>query len=165
MKKISLLFLILFIGSSVVFSQVPLGKGGKQLNAGLGFSTWGVPVYAGLDFGVHEDITIGPVISFQNYGYRAGGNSYNQNLVVLAFNGNYHFNTILELPSEWDFYAGLTMGYYLWSDNDYVGAKSSGLGLYAQVGGRYFFNEKFGINLQVGGGTSSGGIFGITYKF
>ncbi len=165
MKRINLLMLMLLLVSSAAFSQAPLGKGGKQLNAGLGFSTWGVPIYAGLDFGVHQDITIGPVISFQNYGYTAAGNKYNQNLIVLGFNGNYHFNTILDIPSQWDFYAGLTMGYYIWSDNDYIGRESSGLGLYAQVGGRYFFNDNFGVNLQFGGGTSSGGTFGITYKF
>jgi outer membrane immunogenic protein len=165
MKKINVLVLITLLCSTVAFAQAPLGKGGKQLNAGLGFSTWGVPVYVGIDFGVHQDITVGPVASFQNYGYNAGGNKYNQNLVVLGFNGNYHFNTILDMPSQWDFYAGLTLGYYIWSDNDYTGAKASQLGLRGQVGGRYFFSDNFGINIEFGGGTSSGGGIGITYKF
>ncbi len=165
MKKINALALLSLFCSTVAFAQAPLEKGGKQLNAGLGFSTWGVPIYAGLDFGVHEDITIGPQISFQNYGYTILGEKYNQNLIVLGFNGNYHFNTLLDLPSQWNLYAGLTVGYYIWSNDDLPSANSSGLGLYAQVGGRYFFNENFGINLQLGGGTSSGGTIGITYKF
>jgi outer membrane immunogenic protein len=165
MKKINVLVLITLLCSTVAFAQAPLGKGGKQLNAGLGFSNWGVPVYVGIDFGVHEDITIGPVASFQNYGYRADGFKYRQNLIVLGFNGNYHFNTILDMPSRWDFYAGLTLGYYIWSDNDFTGAKASGLGVRGQVGGRYFFSDNFGINVEFGGGTSSGGGIGITYKF
>ncbi len=40
-------------------SQSPLGKGNQQLNAGIGFSGWGIPVYVGLDFGVHQDISLG----------------------------------------------------------------------------------------------------------
>lgn len=165
MKKINVLVILAVLCSTVAFAQAPLGKGGKQLNAGLGFSNWGVPIYVGLDFGVHPDITVGPQISFQNYGYTAGGTKYKQNLTVIGFNGNYHFNNLLDMPSQWNLYAGLTMGYYIWQDNDFTGAETSGLGLYAQVGGRYFFSDNFGVNLQFGGGTSSGGTFGITYKF
>jgi outer membrane immunogenic protein len=39
------------------------------------------------------------------------------------------------------------------------------LGLGIQVGGRYYFNEKFGLNLEFGGGNYvSGGKFGISLK-
>jgi hypothetical protein len=83
----------------------------------------------------------------------------------LAFNGNYHFNTLFNMPSEWNFYAGLTLGYYIWSDlDDYPDARGSGIGLDAQIGGRYFFSDKFGVNLEFGGGTGAGGSFGITVK-
>jgi hypothetical protein len=42
----------------------------------------------------------------------------------------------------------------------------SGLGLGAQIGGRYFFKDNFGLNLEFGGGNAlSGGKFGITYIF
>ncbi|WP_366185107.1 hypothetical protein [Flavobacterium ovatum] len=45
----------------------------------------------------------------------------------------------------------------------YNGAENLGLGL--QIGGRYFFTDRFGINLQFGGGNvTSGGKIGITYK-
>ena len=156
--------------SSFSYAQGTLGNGGKQFNAGLGFSDWGIPIYAGLDFGVHESVTIGPRASFRNYAYTRTGNEYRQTLTVLSFNGNYHFNRLLELPSPWDFYAGLTIGYYFWSDVkssggiNYVG-KSSTLGMDAQIGGRYFFSDQFGLNLEFGGGTGAGGSFGITYKF
>ncbi len=157
--------------TSVAFAQGNLGKGGKQLNAGVGFSSFGVPVYVGADFGVHESISIGPRFSYRNYGNRVGGLRYNQSLTVLSFNGNYHFNTLLNLPPEWNLYAGLTLGYYFWSDirwndgrNDLFDGEGSGVGLDLQVGGRYFFDEKWGVNLEFGGGTISGGSFGITYK-
>lgn len=170
MRKKVAVFIVLFCGFSYCFAQAPLGNGGKQVNAGFGFSGWGVPIYAGLDFGVHPDITIGPQLSYRSYRetYRFGGDRYryNHSIFVIGFNGNYHFNTLLEIPSEWDFYAGLTLGYYIWSSpSGYLGNRDSGIGLDGQIGGRYFFSDQFGINLEFGGGTTAGGKFGITYIF
>jgi hypothetical protein len=166
MKKINLIVLIVFAAVTASFSQGTLGKGGKQLNAGLGFSNWGVPIYVGLDFGVHESITIGPELSFRTYNQRYFGTKFSQNLIVISFNGNYHFNQLLKLPDPLDLYAGLSLGYYIWSANDdYSNARASGVGLDGQIGVRYFFSDNFGLNLELGGGTGSGGSFGITYKF
>jgi hypothetical protein len=171
MKKF--IFSIVWVVASVtlVSAQGNLGKGGKQLNAGVGFSSFGVPVYIGADFGVHESISVGPRISYRNNSERFGGFKYSQSLTVIAFNGNYHFNKLLSLPDEWNIYAGLTLGYYIWSDVkwdgttiDTFGGEGSGIGLDAQLGARYFFNEKWGLNLELGGGTASGGNFGVTYK-
>lgn len=165
MKKLTLIGSFLVLGLTLAFAQAPPGKGGKQLNAGLGFSGWGVPVYAGMDFGVHQDITIGPKVSYRRHSYRAGGINWDQSLIVLGFNGNYHFNTLFNMPSEWNFYAGLTAGYYIWSDNEYDSAPRSRMYLDAQIGGRYFFSDKFGVNLEFGGGAGTGGgSFGITLK-
>lgn len=169
MKKVIVVCSFLISSLTYLNAQAPLGKGGKQFNAGLGFSSWGVPIYAGLDFGVHPDITIGPQVSYRGYSekYRENGSvyKYSHSIFVLAFNGNYHFNTLLQIPSQWDLYAGLTLGYYIWtSPSGYLGNRGSGLGLDAQIGGRYFFSEKFGINLEFGGGTASGGKIGITCK-
>lgn len=156
--SIGLLFIVGFISA-----QNPLPKGGKQLNAGLGFSNHGLPVYVGMDFGVHPDISIGGEICFRSYN---DGNYHNTGIGLL-FNGNYHFNTIMNIPSDWDFYAGLNLGFTFWSyDDNYNGNDYNGLGLGAQVGGRYFINNNFGFNLELNGGNaSSGGKFGITYKF
>ena len=171
MKKINVIILILLTGVTASFAQGSLGKGAKQFNAGIGFSNWGVPIYAGLDFGVHESITIGPRVSYRSYSDNYFGDSYKQSLFVLGFNGNYHFNKLLNIASPWDVYAGLTLGYYIWSDvkwsnNAFDGydGRGSGIGLDAQIGARYFFSPKFGLNLEFGGGTGTGGSFGITYK-
>lgn len=161
MKKVLLLLVFGFASAVTTMAQAPVGKGGAQFNAGLGFSSFGTPVYLGADFGVHRDFTVGPIFSYRNYGYRG----YDQSLVVLGVNGNYHFNNLLDIPSEWNFYAGLTLGYYVWGNNDFPGAKDSDIGFTGQIGGRYFFTNKFGVNLEFGGGTASGGSLGITYKF
>jgi len=58
MQKLILLFVMLAaIGS--VSAQNPIAKGQSQFNAGAGFSSWGVPVYVGLDFGVNRNVTLG----------------------------------------------------------------------------------------------------------
>ena len=166
------LIIIFTLCLTSAMAQGSLDKGKAQFNAGLGFSTWGVPIYVGADFGVHEDITIGGRLSYRNNSERYGGYKYSQSLTVIGVNGNYHFNRLLKLPSEWDFYAGLTLGYYVWSDVKWTGnngqvvygGEASGVGADIQIGGRYYFNERFGVNLELGGGTGAGGSLGITYK-
>jgi hypothetical protein len=168
MKDKGLIMVILFIcGVLTVNAQAPIGIGEKQLNAGLGFSGWGVPVYVGIDFGVHEDITVGGELSFRSYRDNWSGTEYNHTILGIGANGNYHFNRVLDIPKEWDLYTGLTLGYYIWgtSDASYGGSHSSGLGLGAQVGGRYYFNQKFGIQLELGGGSNtSGGKIGVSIR-
>ncbi|MBX7203888.1 MAG: hypothetical protein K1X81_00535 [Bacteroidia bacterium] len=147
------------------YAQYPLAKGQKQFNAGLGFSSWGLPIYAGIDFGVHKDISAGGEFSFRSYSDNFKGTSYSHTIIALGANGNYHFNSLLKIPKEWDAYAGLNLGFYSWSSpNGYRGGGSSGIGMGAQFGGRYYFNTKFAINLELGGGTASGGKIGVTWK-
>lgn len=165
MKK-RVLTLILVIVSGVAFAQNPISKGESQVNFGVGLSSWGVPVYLGFDYGVHPDITLGAEASYRSYKDNWRDNRYNHSVIGLQGNANYHFNTILNIPSPWDFYAGLNLGFYSWnSPNDYEGSHNTGLGLGAQIGGRYFFSNKVGINLEFGGGNAfSGGKLGLTIK-
>ncbi len=162
MRKI-LVSVVLLVLTVMVSAQNPLPKGGKQLNAGLGFSNYGIPIYVGMDFGVHKDVSIGGEICFRSF----NDHNYHNTGIGLSFNGNYHFNTIMQIPNNWDFYAGLNVGFTFWNwDDNYNDPHDSGFGLGAQIGGRYFFTSKFGVNLELGGGTgSTGGKFGITYKF
>ncbi|MCE3295231.1 MAG: hypothetical protein K0R65_945 [Crocinitomicaceae bacterium] len=165
MKKI-ILFTMLLV-SGLTYSQSMLGKGGKQLNAGFGMSSWGLPIYVGVDFGVHEDVSLGVEASFRSYRDRWGGIYYNHSVMGFSGNVNYHFNTLLKMPQEFDLYAGLNVGFYIWnSPSNYYGSHTSGLGYGGQIGFRYYFNSKFAINLEGGSGNAfSGGKLGITYKF
>ena len=165
--KALLIAVILVSAWNISSAQYALPKGKAQFNAGVGLSSWGVPVYAGVDVGVHRDISVGGEFSFRSYYDRVkNGYRYHHGIVGIAANGNYHFNTILNMPRSWDFYAGLNLGFYAWrSTDDYPGDGASGLALGAQVGGRYYFTNRFGLNLEVGTASAfSGGKFGITVK-
>ncbi len=156
MKK-TLLTLLFVVIAGAIFAQSPFSK--PQINAGVGISSWGLPVYVGVDFEVYKDITAGAELSIRSK--KDFGSVFG-----ISVNGNYHLNSLLDLPSEWDFYAGANIGYLIWAyDNNFVGTKASGLGIGGQIGGRYFFNEKFGLNLEFGGGNAfSGGKIGITFR-
>lgn len=105
-----------------------------------------------MDFGVHEDITVGPQF----------GLDLEFDYFTVGGRGDYHFNTLMGIPRDWDFYAGLNIGLAAGIDNDYV----SGLDLGLQIGGRYYWNSSWGVNLEFGGGNNiSGGRFGLSHRF
>jgi hypothetical protein len=159
------LVLLLFI-STTYFAQYPLRNGETQLNFGFGFSSWGLPVYGGLDFGVHKDVSVGGEISYRSYDDDWAGAKYNHSILGISGNVNYHFNHLMRIGTDWDIYAGLNLGFYSWnSPNGYEGSHTSGLGLGAQIGARYYFSHKWAVNLEFGGGNAfSNGKIGATVK-
>ena len=165
MKKLFLAIILLsFFGLTYGQNMLPIGK--SQVNFGIGASGWGVPVYIGIDYGIHKDITIGGQLSYSSYRDYWNDSYYQQNIMGFSGNGNYHFNTLLNIPRQFDFYAGLNLGFYVWnSPSGYGGANNSGLGLGAQVGGRYYFSKKGAINLELGDGNAFSDVkFGLTFK-
>lgn len=162
MKKV-LAIVGLFFATLTASAQATLGEGNAQLNAGVGLSGWGIPVYVGVDYGVTQDITIGGEFSYRSH--TRYETTYTG--IAVSANGNYHFNRVLEIPSEIDFYAGLSLGYYYWTTNEVRNDNylTSRLGFAAQIGGRYFFSDDFGVNFEIGGGNVFGAKLGITYKF
>lgn len=166
-KKILLIPVTVLLFSGIVFSQSPLPSSKTQLNFGVGISGWGIPVYLGLDYSIYKDITVGGEFSYRSY--RENWKNYyyyNHNIIGVSGNGNYHFNSLLDIPQKWDFYAGLNLGFYLWSSPElYYGSHASGLGLGIQIGGRYYFTNKIGLNLELGGGNVfSDGKIGLSIK-
>lgn len=163
----NLIFGITFVLISVcAFSQGTLPIGRSQLNFGLGFSDYGTPFYIGFDYGAARNVTVGGEFSYRGYRENWHSDYYNHHIMGFSGNGNYHFNQILQIPQRWDFYAGLNVGFYVWTSPDsYGGSHSSGLGLGGQIGGRFFLTPKVGLNLEFGGGNAfSGGKFGLTIK-
>ena len=162
------LLIVLFFMTKSSFSQRTLSTAQSQLNIGIGLSEYGTPVYVGMDFSLIKNISVGGEISFRSYNEYWGQNNYRRNITGLAANINYHFNNILLIPSPFDLYSGLNLGFYNWSspDKGYNGNHSSGLGLGVQIGGRYYITKRLGANLEFGGGNAfSGGKVGFTLRF
>jgi outer membrane immunogenic protein len=124
--------------------EAPLAPGRLELNAGLGLGRAPLPVYVGVDVAVHRDVTLGgtALVSTGNASVAALGRV------------DYHWNRLLGIPRDGDFYLG-------------AGVLLSGSGLYPriQLGGRWFWNERMGLNLELGGAArEAGGLFGLTVK-
>ncbi len=153
MKKT--IFMLALVGCFFANAQSPIGKGGKQVNFGVALSTNGVPVYVSYDFGVHPDITITPQLATNLNGF---------NWLGIACKGDYHFNTLLEIPQNWDFYTGLKLGFNADINNDNDKDYHDGLDLGLQIGGRWYWSD-WGINLEFGGGAGGfGSQFGLSKK-
>lgn len=165
MKKLMLSLSIVLI-SSLAFGQSALYVGSSQLNLGLGLSDSGIPVYIGFDHSVSRDVTLGAELSYRAYNENWQNDYYNHNIIGISGNANYHFNTIFGLSPRWDFYAGANVGFYIWTSPDgYTGNHSSSIGLGGQIGGRYYFNNSMGLNLEFGGGNAfNGGKIGLSFR-
>lgn len=182
MKKVlksTALIALIFFGFNLQDSKAQgfePGYGFKQVDFGVGFSNWGVPVYGGLDFGVSDKITIGPRISYRRHGndYRYLGTNYgyHYNIFNLGFRGDYHYGGhISGLPNELDLYGGLTVGATIWSD-DYDGNngdpdfEDSGALVKVQAGARWYFHDRWSANAEVYSGNRFSGLdFGLSYSF
>ncbi len=166
MKKVLLLMVVIASGL-IVNSQATLSPGKYQLNAGFGLSDWGIPLYVSFDCGLENNFTAGGELSFRSYNESINGKSYRDAITGISGNINYHLNEVFNIPENFDVYGGLNLGYYSWSTaSGYSGSHSSGLGLGAQLGGRYYWSNNLGVNLELGGGNVfSSGKIGLTIKF
>lgn len=166
MKKMILTGMFFFSTFILLFGQNSLPMGKTQMNAGIGLSEWGIPLYIGFDYAISNDITLGGEFSFRSFHDQWNHQYYDHTIEGLAGNANYHFNNLLLIPNNWDLYAGLNVGFYIWTSSDtYQGSYASGLGLGLQIGGRYFVSKKVALNLEFGSGNAfTNGKFGVTVK-
>ncbi len=151
MKKIIFLIVMSFIMTGLKAQGngvAPLAKGDKQLNFGTGFSNGGIPIYASLDFAVHKDVTVTPEVHAKFDDNIKGG---------ILVKGDYHWNSLIGIPSNWDFYAGARVGFDFGADG-----LDPDIGI--QVGGRWYWSEKWGLNVEFGGGTGFGTTVGLSMK-
>lgn len=137
---------LLFLLAVVISAASANGQAQKVLNLG----GLGTDLYGGIEFPVGKAITVGPMVS-TNWDFEK---------FVIAAKGNYYFDDIFGLPAAWDVYAGANFGYRLDSGDDGDGANWG-----AQIGGRWYWSEKWGINAEFGGGSGVTGGVGVTMKF
>lgn len=159
-------FFALFSTSS--YAQYnPYSDGSGLITVGVGASGWGIPVFLRYEHPVADNITVGGSLSYQSKSYAYWKGTY----YGLDGRGSYHFNEILNVPDEWDFYGGASLGYYIynwkWKGEHYgyeydPASGSFNIGLH--VGARYFLKENLAVNVELGGGSAtSGGTIGVTF--
>ncbi len=155
MKK-TLLIAVLAILMSGLYAQrdgvAPLPKGGLQLNFGTGISDRGLPVYASLDIGLHKDVTLTPEVHV-----RFPTNDEDKMHAGAMVKADYHWNYLIGIPNNWDFYSGARAGFNF-GDDDFI------LDLGIQVGGRWYWSESWGLNLEIAAGYGLGATFGLSWK-
>jgi len=141
------IFFALFISTASVFGQAR-----KELNFGLIGINYEIPV--------HKDITIAPGI----------GTNLDLDWLNIGVKANYYFDNLFGLADPaWDVYGGLNAGYSVFmGDNDPIDndKNESDVNLGLHVGGRWFWNDKWGVYVEFAGGNVSGfspGI-GVTMK-
>jgi len=142
MKNLNLLLFIALFTTTICVS----GQAREELNFGLIGANYEIPV--------HQDITIAPGI----------GTSLDLDWLNIGVKANYYFDNLFDLTDEaWDVYGGANAGYsvYLGDGND-DGDIDFGL----QIGGRWFWSDKWGLYLELAGGSVSGlsPAIGVTMK-
>lgn len=164
MKK-TILFIVVGLVGYFANAQV-IGSGESQINAGIGLSGWGTPIYANYEYGFSDVVSGGVEGSYRSFNETYSSTKYKYSVLGIGVFANYHFNELLAVPEPWDVYAGATLGYYKINvDNDYYGALGSSTSFGGQIGVRYYFSDKMGVNLELNGGSVvTGGKLGITIK-
>ncbi len=181
MKKIVLAFIFAFFVVSLnAQDELPTAKGNKLINIGTGMlgGSGGVnltPVHIGFDYFIINNLSLGFDANWIYYLSKdIVGNPH-------LFSGqaviDYHFNELMNLPSAWDFYAGVKLGAgYMNTDkalevNELAYKRGVKFVFNGRVGFRYYFNEKIGVNSEVGilsvSGTKTSGVtfmLGISTK-
>ena len=176
MKKfIFTLLLIGAVGAHSAFAQAPSSK---KINAGIGVSGWGIPVFATVEIPLqaeNQSIVFGGSFrsKTESFSYLTSSSSWRHTIIGLEGGWNYYFDDLLDVPRDFDLYGGLRLNYYIWQtklvDNidgfngEYTGS-SGGLGVRGVIGGRYHFKESTSLFVELGGGNMiSGGRLGLSF--
>lgn len=180
MAKLITVIILTVLCVSTVKAQDTISNS-KFFNFGIGVSGWGIPVYGGVEFPVgkkNQTIMLGASYQTNSESYGWLGNNITWRHTIIGIDGsfNYYFDDFLNLPPEFDSYAGIGLGYYFWRtkitesingfNEPYTGTGSGGLGVSFLAGGRYYLKEKLALSVQFGGGTiMSSGRIGLSLKF
>ncbi|MBC8042083.1 MAG: hypothetical protein IAF08_01445 [Rhizobacter sp.] len=143
-------------------------KGANYLGARIGIGTigyGGLPIGGQYEYGVTENIGVGLTGDFTSYDF---GSGYKFNYIFIGAQGNYHFIDLLKDNPKVDVFAGLTLGYaiFSFSGSESFGVFSNASGVYIafQGGARYFFTDNIAAEGRLGYGLAILTL-GITFKF
>lgn len=133
-------------------------KGSSILDVGLGLG-YALSPFVTYEYGITDKVGPGyiGVGGSASLAFWSGGTAFS-----IGPEANYHFDFGTFPPKNLDLYLGLGIYYYNWFGNtsNYIPIDWSG-----HIGGRYFFTDKFGITLRLGGGINgAGGRVGLSIK-
>ncbi len=189
MKNFTVLVLLVLLvfGSYDAKAQRAYEEGDKILMAGISFGTYGygymgsrsggmVPLYASLEFGIHEYFSVGPYVGYASYNYDWGFGRYSWNFLSVGAKGSFHYVPIIneafdfDLDEEkFDFYISLFLGYEnrSFSGDDFgFNYGNEGRLVFAPVTGfKYNFNPQFGVFAELGRGAFGYATIGVSYRF
>ena len=177
MKKLltfSFLLAVLLTTSFAGFSQA-YKQGDKLLNATIGlnsgyggFGSSTIPLGVSFEVGITEAISVGGFADYTSFKY-SGSDGWS--FLYFGGRGSYHVNELLKINSDKiDVYGGLGLGYYTASYSGatnplYTGAYGNTIFFTGFIGGRYYFTDKIGAVVELGGGGVSNIKAGLTVKF
>lgn len=160
MKKLSTLIFLVF-ATSIINAQIAYQQGDNQLNFGINLGQ-GPGLWGSYEAGITDNISVGGELGI---GFSTGSaaylyTSYNYFQTNFRFSGfaNYHFAQLVGIPDEWDLYGGLDIGYSVWTrstnapSDDFYGWKNNSFMIGVHGGGRWFWNEQWGVLAEIGGG-------------
>jgi hypothetical protein len=175
MKKIVLLFVVVMLSlAQLIAQESTFNKGDKVLNLGIGlgstlysgsyYKSQIPPISASLEVGVVDNILekgvvgIGGYLGYSSNKWEYSGWGWKYTNIIIGARGNFHYPLVNKL----DTYTGLLLGYNIASSKEFgtstgynYNASSGGVVSSWFVGARYYFQEKFGVMVELG--------YGITY--
>lgn len=168
MKKVLVTLTVLVLVSTLSFAQT-YKKGVTNLNAGVSIGglagLYGTadfpPISLGLQFGIHEKLSVGGIVGYSSSTYDWGywGNTnwkWTYRYIFVGARGEYHFVDVD--VKDMDLYGGLTLGYNIVSVSEPSGftgdytAQGSYLLYGFHAGARYMFSPKIGVFGELGYG-------------
>lgn len=171
MKKVLLFFVVVcFSMTQLLAQESTFVKGEKVANFGLGLgsslsygNTAVPPLSASFEVGVVDNVIekgtigVGGYLGFSSYNWLG----YKLTNIIIGPRGTFHYPLVDKL----DTYAGLMIGYNIYSDNsEFTTLGSGGLVSSWFLGGRYYFSEKLAGMLELGYGVFNINL-GIGLKF
>lgn len=170
MKKLYLLLfsalaLFIFSPDSKAQTNTSFQEGDLVLNAGIGLGytfSWaagglGLPLGAGLEYGVKDAIGVGG-----DFGFVSGGGV---TMFMIGAKGSYHFNEVFNIEdNKWDVYGGLGLYYRSFSFSGVISSLGSGIYPAFHAGARYYFSDNFGVHAELGN-TVGWLRAGVAFKF
>ena len=160
-------------GTNILNVGIGLGRTVRSYNfVGWGYSGIGASLNASYDIGIHEYFSVGPYAGIGRYNVVFG---WNMTAIAFGVRGSFHYvalaNEALDLglnEDKLDLYVTLGLGGEYISanidDDDFFGDSFGGVGFDfgTLIGGRYLFNERFGVFTELGYGALSVWTIGLT---